>query len=43
MYKTVRTTVQHRELHSVHYGDLNGKSKREGVYVHVWLIHFAGQ
>lgn len=32
MYKIVRTTVQPRELHSVHCGDLNAKSKREGVY-----------
>lgn len=24
-------------------GDRNGKSKREGIYIYVWLIHFAVQ
>ena len=32
------------ELYSVLCGNLNGKkSKREGIYVSVWLIHFAVQ
>ena len=27
----------------MHYGDLGRKSKKETVFVHVWLVHFAVQ
>ena len=32
------------ELYSVLCGDLNGKQiQKGGMYVHIWLIHFAVQ
>ena len=36
--------LQHKELHSVLCGDLNGKKiKRERMYVNIQLIRFAVQ
>ena len=34
----MRTTLLHRELYSMLWGDLNGKEiQEEGIYVYVWL------
>ena len=42
-YITNENILYNRKLYLMHCGDLGRKSKKETVFVYVWLVHFAVQ